>query len=362
MSVWYDIKTDLEAYPDAVIYIVIGGRNTGKTYSTLKEIHYNRKANFIFLKRTMDDVDLLCSGSGRLGALKNDYGFDLSPFKSLNRDLGSSIKAFQIRKGLGGFWSTDEDGQPSGPVFGYLLALSAVSKYKGFDLSDCDYIIFDEFIPRKWDKMISRGEGENVMDLYKTVDRGREISGRPPLKLIALANATAASNPLMNTLEITDNVVDMQLRKQSILYLEERGILIHMLYDNDEFKEREARSMIYKAMHGTNWAKMALDNEFGYDDFTSVGRVNLKGYQPGTAYTYKNDKMYIWRKEGRFYIGRQRFTQCLKEYNINLENDQKLFYYDWVLDLKLACMEGKVDFQRYSDYDLLMNYKKYFTI
>ena len=362
--IWYDLMDDLEAYPDATIYIIIGGRNTGKTYSALKAIHYTLKKNFIFLKRTQEDVDLLCSGSGRLGAEKADFGFDLSPFKSLNRDLGSAVKAFPIKKGLGGFWNTDEEGGASGPVFGYLLGLTAVYKYKGFDLSDCDFIIFDEFIPRKWDRNVSRGEGESVMDLYKTVDRGREISGRPPLKLIALANATMAANPLCQTLEIVDTIVDMQLKRQSYCYLKERGILIHMLYDNEEFQEQESKSSIYRAMAGTAWAEMALNNDFGYDDFTSVKKVRLKGYQPAASYRYKSKRSYIWLRDGKWYIGPQRFKrpEHVREYNLDQENDQKLFYYDHVIDLRNDCMEGRVDFAKFSDYDLIINYKKYFTI
>lgn len=362
--IWYDFKDDLEKYPDATIYIIVGGRNTGKTYSTLKHIHYNLKSNFIFLKRTQEDVDLLCSGSGRLGAEKADFGFDLSPFKSLNRDLGSSVKAFPIKKGLGGFWNTDDEGGASGPVFGYLLGLSAVYKFKGFDLSDCDFIIFDEFIPRKWDRNVSKGEGESVMDLYKTVDRGREIAGRPPLKLVALANATMAANPLCQTLEITDILVDMQIRRRSYTYLEDRGILIHMLYDNTEFREKESQSAIYKAMAGTAWAQMALDNDFGYDDFSTVKKVNLKGYQPVTYFKRKSKTMYIWMKEGIYYIGHQKFKKPdhVRGYDLSREIDQQAFYYDHIIDLKIANMEERVMCERFSDYDLLNNYKKYYTI
>lgn len=202
-SYYYNIDDDISKFPDAWCIIAIGGRNTGKTYSSLKSCVIN-KTKFVFLKRTMEDVDLLCSGSGAIGQKANDFGIDLSPFKSINRDMVTDIHAHSIKKGLGGFWN-HLNGEIDGTPIGYLLALNAVSKYKGFDLSDCDWLIFDEFVPQPWDR-INRKEGEQLLDLYKTVSRDREHRGKNPLKLLCLANATSISNPVMNILEVTDIV------------------------------------------------------------------------------------------------------------------------------------------------------------
>ena len=51
---------------------------------------------FAFMKRTMEDIDLLCSK-------KNDVQFDVSPFKPLNRDFGWNIHPVKIKKGIAGF-------------------------------------------------------------------------------------------------------------------------------------------------------------------------------------------------------------------------------------------------------------------
>ena len=56
---YYDIEDDLQEFNDFWCYIVIGGRNTGKTYSCLKSC-YKSKRKFVFIKRTMEDVNLLC--------------------------------------------------------------------------------------------------------------------------------------------------------------------------------------------------------------------------------------------------------------------------------------------------------------
>lgn len=360
---YYNVDDDINNYPDTWAYIIVGGRNTGKTYSALKSCLVNNR-KFVFIKRTIEDVELLCAGSGRIGTKSNEYGIDLSPFKAINRDCGCNIKAFSIKKGLGGFWECmqNEEGveSPVGAPIGYLISLSAVSKFKGFDLSDCDWVIFDEFIPQPWDK-VNRKEGEQLMDLYKTVARDREHRGKEALKLICLANATSISNPVTNILEVTDEMAQMQVTKQPIYYNEYRGILVHIINDNIEFKKTEMESQIYKAMGDTAWGRMAFNNEFAYNDFTNVGRLRLKGYKPVTAIRYKNYNWYVYMKEGQYYMTTSRSEQ-VKLYNLNLENDQKLFYTEYAIDLRNECINGKMLFESYSMYDLIINYKKIFVL
>lgn len=353
---YYDIETDIAKEPDKDFwcYIIIGGRNTGKTYSCLKSCYLNNRP-FVFIKRTIEDVSLLCEHKDN-----KEMKFDLSPFKSINRDLKSNVRAFQLKKGLGGFYKCNEDDEPVGAPIGYIIGLSAVSKYKGFDLSDCDWIIFDEFIPQPWDR-INRKEGEQLMDLYKTVSRDREHRGKPALKLICLANATKISNPVCNILEITDKLVDMQVTNKSYFEDENRGIFVHQIKDNIDFIEKEKQSQIYKAMAGTEWGKMALQNEFAYDDFTAVRRSNLKGFIPLIAIKYKSKTYYIYNKEGLYYMTLAP-AKVQRVYNLKIENEQKAFYVDYLIDLQEASIENRLLFEQYTMYDLIMNYKSFFKI
>ena len=187
---FYDFRKDREKYPDAWCYAIVGGRNTGKTYGTLLH-HYKNKLPTCFLKRTNKDVELLCLGH-RLGEKSGNYEVDLSPYKSINRDIGSNVKAYKIDDGLGAFYE-DADGEPTGKPIAYLLSLNAIHKYKGFDLSECYSIIFDEFIPQNYER-VSTKEGEQLMELYKTVARDRVERGKEELKLICLANAVNVFN------------------------------------------------------------------------------------------------------------------------------------------------------------------------
>lgn len=351
---YYDIEDDMNDFRDFWCYIIIGGRNTGKTYSCLKSCYTNERP-FVFIKRTMEDVSLLCEHKG-----DKEFKFDLSPFKSINRDIGSNVRAFEIKKGLGGFYICNDEDEPKGVPIGYIIALSAVSKYKGFDLSDCDWIIFDEFIPQPWDR-INRKEGEQLMDLYKTVSRDREHRGKEALKLICLANATKISNPVCNILEITNKLVDMQNYGQSIFTDSVRGIFVHQIRDNKLFMEKERQSQIYKAMGDTDWGRMALNNDFGYDDFSAVKKCNLKGFRPYSSFIYKNKHYYIYLKDGMYYVTLARAPR-VRTYNLNIENDRKLFLINIVSDLQDASIEGRVMFEQYTMYDLIMNYKEFFKL
>lgn len=351
-SYYYNIKDDLIAYPDAIFYIVIGGRNTGKTYGMLKTAYEDGK-KIAFVKRTNDDVDLLCGGGAAA---------DLSPYKSINRDMGTNIRASKVGKGIGIFAQADDEGNIAGGVIGYLLSLNAIQKFKGFDLSDADYLVFDECIPQPWER-INRREGEQILDIYKTISRDREHRGSEPLKLCALANATEISNPICNILELTDVIADMQVKDIETYYDNEKGIFVRLLQPNAEFIATEKNSKLYKAMGNTQWGKMAFGNEFGYNDFSNVKKQNLKGFRCYARLKFKEKYFYVYYNEkGQWHICHAAQNHYNYDYNLNLENDQKAFNIEIRYDLTSACIDGRVTFETYTMYDLIINYKKYFRI
>ena len=354
---YYEVKDDLNKYPGAWCYIVIGGRNTGKTYGSLK-YYLEKRLPIVFVKRTNEDVDLLCSGN-RLGEKKKDYKIDLSPYKSINRDLGTNITAYKIGNGIGGFYMAGEEGASGAPV-GYLLSLNAIHKYKGFDLSECHAIVFDEFIPQRWERT-NKNEGVQIMELYKTVARDRELRGLPELKLICLANAVDVFNYTCEVLEITDTISEMALRKIETKYIEERGIFIRLLETPPNMIEKEKESGIYRAMGSTSWGRMAFDNDFAYNDFTLVKKMSLKGYSPRVMLTYKEKMFYIYYNNECYYITGSR-GKCQSCYDLDTETGSKAFYIDYGIMLINAAINGRCYFEKYSFYDLIMNYKKRFKV
>lgn len=349
---YYHLGKDLELYPDAWCYIVFSKRGPGKTYSSLWYSYYNN-IKIIYMKRTIEDVNLICSA--------NEFGFDPSPYVPINRDKFLNIKPMKIKEGIGAFWNTLEDGSKEGLPVSYILSLNAIKKFKGFDFSDCDWILFDEFIPQVGE-IVKRGEGEMLLDLYMTVARDRQKRGKKPLKLILFANAEDISTPVTNTLEVVDDMAELVASGERYSYIEERGILIHHITAEEVPMKEEEKEGIYSAMAHTSWAKKSFEGEFANNDFSNVGRVSLKNYKPYIHLTYKTYEYYIYiNDKGQYYVCSSK-QKCLFDYDLNKENDQKLYWVEHGIDLRFECINGNVKFQKYTMYDLIVNYKTFFKI
>ena len=117
-------------------------------------------------------------------------------------------------------------------------------------------------------------------------------------------------------------------------------------------------------MYNTQWGKMAFENEFSFNDFSNVKKINLKNCSPYCTFKHKNRTYYIYLKNdtGEFFITESRFTQKTQRYDLAKENDQKRFYYEQVVDLRVACMDNRVSFSSFSIYDLIINYPKFYKI
>lgn len=357
---YYDIRNDMEAYPDAWCYLIWSKRGPGKTYSTLRMCIEDSK-KFVFMKRTIEDVNLMCS---RMEASEDPNDNDLSPFSPLNRDFNWNIYPFIISsRGLAAFYHGEvgDDGKlhPVGNLLGWIVACSAVTKFKGFSMDAADYLIFDEFIPKPWDR-INKKEGDSVLDMYETISRDRIKRGKKELKLICLANATSLNNPMFNTLDVVDIAAEMDITDREYTYTED-GTLLHFIQGDFDITEETVKTGIQKRMEGTQWGVMAYGGHFGYNDFSSIGRTSLKGYKPVCSCSYKKDNFYIYMKDGQYYMCKSRHNSD-KIYNLNRENDQKLFFQEEVMELREACIEGKMIFETFTMYDLIVNYKKYFTL
>lgn len=349
---YYHFHDDLNAYPEAWCLVVWSRRGPGKTYSALRYA-YEESIKMCYMKRTNDDVTMIC---------RENAGIDLSPYVPINRDAGTNIKAKLLSKGVGGFYNVQEmdDGPVYGPPISYLLSLNIAKTVKGFDMSDCDWILLDEFIPQVGE-VVKRKEGEMLLDIYMTIARDRLKRGRSDLKLILFANAENVSTPITNELEIVDDMINLQASGQSHMYLQDRGILLHHITDEEiPLMQEEQNSGIYKAMAGTSWGAKAFGGDFSNNDFSNVGKVNMKNYQPVVGYTYKNKNVYVYRRDEKLFFTNSPNNRC-EMYDLRLENDQKRFYWDYVCDFYDECVQNRCKFKSYTMYDLIMNYKKFFN-
>lgn len=351
---YYHILADMLMYPDAWCYVVWSKRGPGKTYSVLWLAYYCHFP-IIYMKRTDKDVE-------RILKEETDIGLDQSPYKPLKRDKNIRVVGIKIDDGFGAFYEANEEGEPGGKLLAYVLSFNKIQTYKGNDFSEVEFLVFDEFIPQLGER-IKRSEGENLLDLYQTVSRDRLKRGRLPLKLCLFANAEQISVPVTQELEILDELAELNSSNETHFYIEDRDIMLHHITNEEVPIQDIEKQGIWKGMKGTSWWLKSFGGEFVHNDFSNVTKRTLKRSKPILEVKFKTHYYYIYLNEDKaFYYMCSTPAKAYFKYNLNRENEQKKFYYDYLIDLREACIEERFKFEKYSMYDLIINYRKYFEI
>ena len=355
---YYHFRKDLEDYPDAGLINCWSRRGPGKTYSFLRYCIDEEKF-FIYMKRTKDDVELLCSGSDN-----PDMRIDADPFVPLNRDFGWNIKPKLIpkQKGLGAFYDTNDEGSPVGAPLGLIVSLSGIKSIKGMDMSKADFICMDEYIPQATE-IVRQKEGEALADFIMTVLRDK-VKRNQKLKIVLFANAEEISTPITNSLEMVDDMAELMFSGRSHYYDKKRRILYHHITQQEiPLTEAELESDMFVLMRGTAWAQKAFFGDFANNDFSNVKQLSIKNMKCIHKITYKGKNMYIYMRpsDGMHYMTFSK-GPFVYEWNLAKENDQKLFWIDHAQELRVNCIEDKMKFEKYTMYDLIMNYKKFFKV
>lgn len=266
---------------------IIGGRGGGKTYGAVQTI-FEERLQSIFMRRTGNEIDLILSGKDNA---------NINPFMQYSIDKNLNISVGKINKNLAVFGTGDfkEYEDANGTVhnepfieYGMLLALSTLANIRGFSAERYTDLFFDEFIPEKHVKRM-KSEDEAFLNAYETICRNREFSGRPPLNAYLLSNSNSLASPLLSYLHLDDKINKMK-RKSQNLYLDgERGILIYLPKDQ-EFIEKKKQTAIARLTQDTDFYKMAIENDFAYDDFTCIESRTIRGSKCVAVY----DGIGIW--------------------------------------------------------------------
>lgn len=267
---WLDIDGILSCGQPFIF--VVGGRGTGKTYGALKRARERsiiEGRRFMLLRRLQSQVDLVN---------KPEY----SPFKSIDRDHNYLTASRPLSKYTAGFYEADrgEDGNPipKGPCIGYTAALSTISNMRGFDASDVDLIVYDEFIPESHERPL-KDEAAALFNAYETVNRNRELNGRPPAQLLCLANANDLGNPVFLSLGLVNRAEQMRSKGREVWIDVKRGICLIIL-QKSPIGNKKRNTALYRLTGGTEFSEMALDNSFSGEERSRVHNMPLKEFNP----------------------------------------------------------------------------------
>ena len=248
--------------------ILLGGRATGKTYGALRT-SVEDGVRFVFMRRKQTQLDMINKP-------------EFSPIRPVCRDTGLQITMRPVAKGLAAFvpYKIGDDGREeiTGKPYGYTVALSTVSNLRGFDTSDVELLLYDEAIPEKAERPLPN-EADALFNCYETFNRNRELSGRPALQLVCMANANDQTAPILEALQLVRRI-DRMRKTGTELYTDPgRGLALIMLRDSP-ISAAKSETALYKLTAGSDFASMSLDNSFSYEDRARTASRPLAEYKP----------------------------------------------------------------------------------
>lgn len=307
-----------------VFIFAVGARGIGKTYGAIKYCIENN-LKFVFVRRSNVQLQFISSPVSHM----------LKPYLT---EVGSWDRcSTEPLKDVGYVYKLDDE------IIGIGTSLTMVSNVRGFDGTDFDVIIFDEFIPKKGERVLT-DEGANIADLYETVNRNRELEGSKPVKLICLANSTSGNNPMFNYYNLVDVYARLQKKNKEVYINPERGCCI-VRYDYSPISAKKKETALYKFAKGTAYYKMAIDNMA--EDVTEFHQavVNINEYQPivkiGDIVIYKHKVL-----QRKFYVTKYLSGSC-KEIAAD-EKGYIVFRHDY-WTLKEHYVNNHIGFYDYSD-------------
>lgn len=252
-----------QLYRQCMMYMYIGGRGIGKTYSALL---YAMRKNipFLYLRRSQKELDICVTQAG-------------NPFKKLNSNCGYE---YVITGGDLPTVTQLEDGK--NVLKGYAAALSTFSNIRGADFSDVKLIVYDEFIPQKDNRCVIKNEWDALLNLLETVNRNRELEGEESVKIILLSNSTNIECDILAQSRLIPAIEAMIRRSQKRMEDSRRGIYIELCEAG--ISEEKVNTAVYRLAGNCEYTDHALKNEFSYDSNYDIKSVKLSEYTPLCAY------------------------------------------------------------------------------
>ena len=326
---WYSIPEDTKLRP---FTFIVGGRGIGKTYSAQDRAITKHRKKFLYLRNTREQLQESCGAFG-------------NPFKKWATDHGRDIlMELEKRHAIINEYEGSGD-NISKELIGYGANLSTFENLRGVDLSDVEFILFDEFIENRT-LMFDQFAAFNHM--YETVNRNRELEGKEPLKVVLLSNAQRLGNPILRGFNLIPTIENMQKTGQRSYA--NGPIRIELPFS--EVSDAKRETALYKATQGTAFSSEALDNNFINDSFTGVKQVNLMEYTP----MFCIDNIYIYKHKSEVLYYACSVPANVKKYR-SVDNFV-VFYRLYGLQLKLAYGSDKLLFSDYSTKIDLLNLLK----
>lgn len=266
----------------ATFIFCYGGRGTGKTYGTLQWA-VDHEIGFMYTRRLKSQAEVAA-------------GDDMQPFNAINMDRGWSVVPFKANQYTWTFADSELDDKGilrQGKRHGVMSALSTFKSIRGLSAEWIDLFIHDEFIPDENERPI-KGEAKALFNAYESLNRNRELQGRPPMKLICLANANDIANPVFMELGLVRIAEKMRREGRDWYYMPKQRMLLVDLF-RSEISEQKSRTALYDLTRGTEFYNMAVKNSFMGIEKGRIAHQNVREYRP----IVKAGEITIYRHKSR---------------------------------------------------------------
>lgn len=268
---------------------IIGARRTGKTYGIFTHFIddvFAMNENIVYMRRTLTQLYSV------MAEKKN-------PWIDVNTDFKKCLY-FRSVKGEKDRIILEEE-LPDGTTEyrGEAFALTTMQNNRGFSGTEFTEGLYDEFIPESMSKRMY-GEEEAFLNAVETISSNRELKGQKPFRWWLTSNSNTLDNPIINAFDLLPYLERMKKKKQEYALLADAGIMIILINKSPISKKKEATAL-YKALNRkSKFARMALDNDFAYDDTSDVKSENLREFK--LLCTIGNFGIYEHKSEARIYV------------------------------------------------------------
>lgn len=246
---FYNVTKTLSLYSDKVLmYMVIGARGVGKSYSTKKHFlnrYFKTGERFFYARRYADDIQVAVRGFFDKVVADNPkwqkYEF---------REKGLPIGEFQYREKMPDNGDEEQHNTNKWQTIGWYGPLSMFNRIKSIEYTNVKKILYDEFlIEANSNQRYLKNEPILLINLYDSIAR---LSA--DVKLILMANATSIYNPFFEAFGI-----DPDMTKEYGLYKDD-SILVH--FAPDKVRDIDDGSAFSRLVKGTEYEDYALNNNF----------------------------------------------------------------------------------------------------
>lgn len=320
-----------------LIVLISSRQRFGKTYGVLKYMLDNDLTH-ILLRRTSKELERITSSQM------------LDPYNKFKPEYSVGLFSTSDMAEICDY-TAGEDAKPiKGKRRGLCMSLPQIAGVRGFDGSAFTDLVFDEFIPEKGSYQRST-EGEATLNAYYTINGNREDQGNKPLRLWLLANANDINSPILEAFNLQDDVIELQKKRKEYI-LKDNGVLVVIPRGNRKADARAATAINSQIRSDSEFYKMAVGNEFSYDESPLITNLPIKHMKPLFSYDLT---LYAWEYDKGVYICRA--PHKTDPYTISKwDRAQLAANYLW---MKRYYYEGLVMF---SDLRLLSMFRQLFDI